>query len=104
MTSKLVLPPFSWNTTPVYQMFADRQQFNERDVRTIAETTDFLCIEKQQGVKDLGSADAGAKHAIAQFKALKPDMTCLVYLNSAYAYPFISASKVFNWRGAIHET
>ena len=102
MTNKAVLPPFSWNTAPVYQMFADRVQFKEQDVRTIAETTDFLCIEKQQGVKDLGSADAGAKHAIAQFKALKPDMTCLVNLNSAYAYPFISASKVFDWRGAIH--
>jgi len=96
-------PPFSWATTPVYQMFADYVQFKDEDVRTIAETTDFLCVEKKHGLHDLGSADAGAKHAIAQFKALKPDMTCLVYLNSAFAYPFIQRAKVFDNKGAIHE-
>ncbi len=103
MTKNTPLPPFSWETTPVYQMFADSVQFKDEDVRTIAETTDFLCIEKQHGIKDLGSADAGAKHAISQFKALKPDMSCLVYLNSAYAYPFISKSKAFDYRGEIHK-
>lgn len=103
MKHKAMLPPFSWDTTPVYQMFADIVQFKDEDVRTIAETTDFLCIEKQHGINDLGSADAGAKHAIGQFKALKPDMSCLVYLNSAFAYPFISRSKVFDYRGEIHK-
>ena len=103
MTNQTPFPPFSWDTTPVYKMFADTVQFRDEDVRFIAETTDFLCIEKQHGIKDLGSADAGAKHAIGQFKALKPNMACLVYLNSAFAYPFISKSNVFDWKGEIHK-
>ncbi|MBT3191185.1 MAG: hypothetical protein HN341_01390, partial [Verrucomicrobia bacterium] len=103
MSNQALFPPFTWDTTPVYQMFADRVQFKDENVRSIAETTDFLCIEKQHGIEDLGSADAGAKHAIGQFKALKPDMSCLVYLNSAYAYPFISKSKAFDYKGEIHK-
>jgi hypothetical protein len=96
-------PPFSWDTVPAYEMFADKVRFKDDDVSAIAENTDFLCIEKQHGIKDLGAADIGARHAIGQFKAIKPGMTCLVYLNSAYAYPFISRSKVFDWRGEIHK-
>jgi len=96
-------PPFTWDTVPVYQMFADGVLFKDEDVRTIAATTGFLCIEKQHGIKEAGAADAGAKHAIGQFKALNPGTSCLVYLNSAYAYPFISRSKVFDWRGDIHK-
>ena len=103
MTDKAMWPPFSWDSPPVYQMFADWVQFKDEGVRTIAETTDFLCIEKQHVVGDLGSADAGAKHAISQFKSVKPDLACLVYLNSAFAYPFISRAKVFDHKGAIHE-
>ncbi len=30
-------------------------------------------------------------------------MTCLVYMNSAFAYPFISRSKVFDWKSEIHK-
>jgi hypothetical protein len=97
-----VYPPFSWDTVPVYQMFADARLFTEQEVSVIAETTDFICVEKQHGIGELGAADLGAKHAIHQFKAAKPQMTCLVYLNSAYAYPFVSPSKVFDYRTEIH--
>ena len=96
-------PRFSWDTVPVYQMFDDKVQFTDDDVRTTAATTDFLCIEKSHAITDLGAADLGAQHAIGQFKALKPQMTCLAYLNAAYAYPFISRSKAFDHRGAIHQ-
>jgi hypothetical protein len=84
-------------------MFADRRLFTNEQVNKIAPTSDFICIEKQHGINEIGSADAGAKHAINQFKTKKPGMSCLVYLNSAYAYPFISQSKAFEWREAIHK-
>lgn len=103
MNKKKLLPPFSWGTTPVYQMFADGNLFTDEQVRKISPTSDFICIEKQHGINEIGSADAGAKHAIQQFKSLKPDMSCLVYLNSAYAYPFIERSKGFHWRDEIHK-
>lgn len=95
-------PPFSWSTVPVYQMFADEVLLSDEDVRKIAPTSDFICIEKQHGINELGGADLGAKHAISQFKAIKPQMKCLVYLNAAYAYPYITRSKVFDYRGEIH--
>lgn len=96
-------PPFSWSTVPVYQMFADDVLLSDEHVRKIAPTSDFICIEKQHGINELGGADLGAKHAISQFKAIKPQMKCLVYLNAAYAYPFITRSKVFDYRGEIHK-
>jgi len=103
MKNKTFYPPFSWDTTPVYQMFQDSNLFTDEQVRKIASTSDFICIEKRHGYDEIGSADAGAKHAIQQFKALKPNMNCLVYLNSAYAYPFIERSKGFHWQEEIHK-
>ena len=81
MKNKTLYPPFSGDTTPVYQMFQDGNLFTDEQVRKIAPTSDFICIEKRHGYDEIGSADAGAKHAIKQFKSLKPDMACLVAVN-----------------------
>ena len=101
--SSVRLPPFSWKTVPVYQMFADRVLFKDENVRQIAKTTNFICIEKQHGIAEVGAADLGARHAIRQFKAIKPQMKCLAYFNSAYAYPFVSRSQVFDFRTEIQK-
>ena len=44
-------PEFSWETTPRYFMFGDKNRvLRPEQVRFIAEQTDFLCIEKSHGM------------------------------------------------------
>jgi hypothetical protein len=89
-------PKFSWNTTPLYFMFQDKERvlFPE-EVEFIAERTDFLCIEKSHGKAQLGAAELGAKHENATFKKIKPDCKVLFYFNSAYAWPYASYNEDF---------
>lgn len=87
-------PKFSWDVTPQYFMFGDGQRvLKSEEVQSIAARTDFLCIEKSHGSRQLGAAELGAKHEAAAFKKIKPDMKVLFYFNSAYAYSFTSYSK-----------
>ncbi|MCM2373954.1 putative glycoside hydrolase [Aporhodopirellula aestuarii] len=65
------------------------------EVEFIAQQTDFLCIEKSHGVKELGAAELGAKHEAAALKKINPDMKVLFYFNAAYAWPFTSYNKNF---------
>jgi hypothetical protein len=89
-------PKFSWDTTPMYYMFGEQERvLLPEEVEHIAERTDFICIEKSHGLNQLGSAELGAKHDVATFKKVKPDMKVLFYFNSAYAWPFTSYSKNF---------
>ncbi|WP_299668853.1 putative glycoside hydrolase [uncultured Polaribacter sp.] len=94
--SKDFYPKFSWDTTPMYYMFGEstRVLFPE-EVEHISERTNFICIEKSHALKQLGSAELGAKHDVAAFKKVKPDMKVLFYFNSAYAWPFTSYNKDF---------
>ncbi len=89
-------PEFSWDTVPVYQMFADTMLLTKQEVDEVASTSRFICIEKQHGISTLGAADLGAKEEIKQFKAVNPGVKSLVYFNSAYAYPFVSCAKGFH--------
>lgn len=87
-------PRFSWDTTPMYYMFGDTQRvLKPEEVEFIAARTDFLCIEKSHGRKQLGAAELGAKHEAAAFKKIKPEMKVLFYFNAARAWPFTSYSK-----------
>lgn len=86
-------PRFSWDTVPVYQMFGSHRLHNDAQVRTIAATSDFICIEKAHGVGDLGAAERGAKHEIARFKQANPRTRALFYFNPARAWPFTSYSQ-----------
>lgn len=89
-------PNFSWNTTPMYYMFGDSNRvLTPQEITHVAERTDFICIEKSHGLEQLGAAELGAKHDVAAFKKVKPDMKVLFYFNSAYAWPFTSYSKNF---------
>jgi hypothetical protein len=94
--TKEFYPKFSWNTTPMYYMFGDSERvLIPEEVEFIAERTDFICIEKSHGLKQLGSAELGAKYDVAAFKKLKPDTKVLFYFNSVYAWPFTSYNKNF---------
>jgi len=89
-------PKFSWETTPMYYMFgATARVLSPDEVEFIAARTDFLCIEKSHGYKELGAAEKGAKHEAAAFKKIKPDIKVLFYFNSAWAWPFTSYNKNF---------
>ncbi|MEP5341935.1 MAG: putative glycoside hydrolase [Algibacter sp.] len=89
-------PKFNWNTTPMYYMFGDPNRvLTRKEVKHVAERTDFICIEKSHGLGQLGAAELGAKHDVAAFKKVKPEMKVLFYFNSAYAWPFTSYSKNF---------
>ena len=94
--AKDIYPQFSWSTTPMYYMFGAMDRVLSPDeVEFIAKRTDFLCIEKSHGFKELGAAELGAKHEAAAFKKIKPDMKVLFYFNSAWAWPFTSYNKNF---------
>ena len=89
-------PNFSWETTPRYFMFGDKNRvLRPEQVRFIAEQTDFLCIEKSHGMGQLGAAELGAKHEAAAFKKIKPGMKVLFYFNAAYAWPYTSYNQAF---------
>jgi len=89
-------PKFSWDTTPRYFMFGDKNQvLKPKQVNFIAERTDFLCIEKSHGFKQLGAAELGAKHEAAALKKINPNMKVLFYFNAAYAWPYTNYNKVF---------
>ena len=89
-------PKFSWDTTPLYFMFQDKNRLlSPKEVEFIAARTDFLCIEKSHGKTQLGAAELGAKHEAAAFKKAKPGCKVLFYFNSAYAWPYTSYSKDF---------
>ncbi|MDO6792087.1 putative glycoside hydrolase [Tamlana sp. 1_MG-2023] len=89
-------PKFSWDTTPTYYMFGDKERvLTPEELQFIAERTNFICIEKSHGYEELGAAELGAKHDAAAFKAVKPDMKVLFYFNAALAWPYTSYSKDF---------
>ena len=89
-------PEFSWETTPRYFMFGDKNRvLGSEQVRFIAEQTGFLCIEKSHGMGELGVAELGAKHEAAAFKKIHPSMKVLFYFNAAYAWPYTTYNKDF---------
>jgi hypothetical protein len=93
-------PEFSWETTPRYFMFGDKNRLlRPEQVRYISEQTSFLCIEKSHGLKQLGAAELGAKHEAAAFKAINPKVKVLFYFNAAYAWPYTTYNKIFTKDG-----
>jgi hypothetical protein len=94
--SATVRPAFSWDKVPIYQMFGDGNRLlTDAEISIVAGNSDFLCIEKSHGVKELGCAKLGAAREIARFKKIDPKTSCLFYFNSAYAFPFSTDTAVF---------
>jgi hypothetical protein len=82
-------PAFSWDKVPVYMMFADGSRLlQDSEVRKIAAEADFICIEKNHGLKPLGDAVLGLEHENQAFKQVQPGIKVLGYLNGALTYPF----------------
>ena len=88
-------PAFSWDEVPVYMMFADGQRLLQNsEVQKIASETDFICIEKNHGLQPLGDAVLGLAHENQAFKAVKPGIKVLGYLNGALTYPFTRYTRM----------
>ena len=93
-------PKFSWETTPQYFMFQDKNRLlTAKEVAFIAPRTDFICIEKSHGKKQLGAAELGAKKEAKAFKKANPDIKVLFYFNAAYAWTYTSYTKNFTKKG-----
>jgi len=89
-------PKFTWNTTPLYFMFGDKERvLKPEEVKFIADRTDFLCIEKSHGKGMFGAAELGTKHDASAFKKMKPKMKVLFYFNAALAWPYTTYCKDF---------
>ncbi len=92
--SKLFLPEFSWETTPMYFHFGDIDRVLEPDeVEFIADKTGFICIEKSHAYRQLGDAVLGTKHEVEAFHKVKPESKVLFYYNSYVAWPFPRLNK-----------
>jgi len=93
---KNFLPSFSWDTVPLFMMFADSKRLlKEEEIEKISSESGFLCIEKQHGVHTLGTAEKGLAHETKAFKARNPDNIILGYFNSALTYSFASFMRPF---------
>ncbi|MBK1832208.1 hypothetical protein JIN77_15830 [Verrucomicrobiaceae bacterium R5-34] len=93
-------PKFSWERTPRYFMFGDKNRLlKPAQVRFIAERSDFVCIEKSHGLKQLGAAELGAKHEATALKKVNPDIKVLFYFNAAYAWTYTSYNQDFTEAG-----
>ncbi|MGJ8671828.1 putative glycoside hydrolase [Rubritalea sp.] len=93
-------PEFSWDVTPRYFMFGDKNKLlTPQQVQFISEQTSFLCIEKSHGKGPLGQAELGAKHEAAAFKKINPKAKILFYFNAAYAWPYTSYNQIFTRKG-----
>jgi hypothetical protein len=94
-----IFPAFSWDTTPMYYMFGDKERvLTPEEVEFIAARTDFICIEKSHGYDELGAAELGAKHEAEAFRKAKPGIKVLFYFNAAYAWPYTSYNQAFTAR------
>ncbi len=90
-------PAFSWETVPVYMMFAHGDRLlHDSEVRKIAGETNFICIEKDHGLRPLGDAVLGLEHERKAFKKVNPGIKVLAYLNSALTYPFTRYTKALS--------
>ena len=86
---KAFYPEFSWDRVPTYMMFAHGERLLEdAERRKIAGETDFICIEKNHGLRPLGDAVLGLTHENAAFKKLNPDLKVLGHLSGTLTYPF----------------
>jgi len=90
-------PSFSWDTVPVYMMFANRERvLNDKEVKKIASETSFICIEKNHAFGPLGDAALGLEHETRAFKAVNSEIKVLGYFNAALCYSFTRYTEMLS--------
>jgi len=86
------LPEFSWDTVPVYIHFGKSAgPLSDEELKFVAETARFVCLEKGHAQKHFGSTEKGIAHDARRLKALNPEIKILFYWNTFLNYPLYDA-------------
>ena len=89
-------PAFSWETVPVYVHFGKTGgPLTEEELRFVAGTSNFVCLEKGHGGDRFGSTEKGIVHDARRLKAVNPNIKVLFYWNAFLNYPLYDACTEF---------
>jgi hypothetical protein len=87
------VPPFSWDTVPVYvHLGKSSGPLTDDEVRFLAGLSDFVCLEKGHGRGRFGSTEKGIAHDAKRLKAANPRMKVLFYWNTFLNYHLYDAA------------
>jgi len=93
---KTALPPFSWDTVPVYIHFGKSSgPLTDDEVKFVARISNFVCFEKGHGRGRFGSTEKGIVHDARRLKVLNGKMKVLFYWNGFINYPLYDACQEF---------
>ncbi|MGB6222292.1 putative glycoside hydrolase [Haloferula sp.] len=82
-------PKFSWDRVPVCLHFGiTGRTMNSEELKFVADTSNFICLEKAHGMKTLGSTEKGIAHDAKRIKELNPDAKVLFYWNGILNFSF----------------
>ncbi len=85
-------PTFSWETVPVYIHFGKSSgPLTDNELKFVASTANFVCLEKGHGMSQLGSTEKGTARDAMRLKKLNPDMKVLFYWNTFLNYELYDA-------------
>lgn len=86
---RLAYPDFSWDRVPVMAHLAKASgDFSDDEARFLATRFPLVCLEKTQGIRQYGSAEAGIAAAAKQLKAINPRCKVLTYWNVFLAWVY----------------
>lgn len=87
-------PHFSWDTVPVYIHFGKSSgALSNNELRFVAQSSDFVCLEKGHGRGRSGSTEKGIAFDAKRLKELNPRMKVLFYWNTFLNYPLYDACQ-----------
>lgn len=87
-------PAFSWDTVPLYGHLGKTSgDFTPEEARFIADTYDFVAIEKGHATATRGDTEAGTSYAVSQLRALNPNLRVLFYWNGFIEYQMYAATR-----------
>lgn len=87
-------PYFSWDTVPIYIHFGKSSgPLSDTELRFVAQSSDFVCLEKGHGRGRSGSTEKGIALDAKRLKALNPRMKVLFYWNTFLNYPLYDACQ-----------
>jgi len=87
-------PHFSWDTVPVYIHFGKSTgPLSDSELRFVAQSSDFVCLEKGHGRGGSGSTEKGISFDAKRLKGLNPRMKVLFYWNTFLNYPLYDACQ-----------
>lgn len=94
LAEKADFPEFSWETVPVYIHFGKSSgPLTDEEIRFVAATSNFVCLEKGHGRDRFGSTEKGIAYDARRLKAANSSLKVLFYWNSFLNYPLYDACR-----------